>query len=603
MNKFDPTSHNITEEQKAELKKLFPGAFTEQGIDFDRLKTLLGEAVETGPERYSFTWPGKTEAIRAAQATSMGMLVPDKASSVDWDTTENLYLEGDNLEILKLLQKSYTGKVKMIYIDPPYNTGKDFVYPDKYGEGLKTYLEYTGQIDGEGKKLTTNTETDGRYHSKWLNMMYPRLMLARNLLKEDGVIFVSIDDHEVHNLRRIMDEIYGPENFVACISRRTKVGGGSAAKWFAIENDYVIVYLRNYSRAQEFFAPYDEEYLTRFKEVDSSSRFYWDTFERSYTATKPYTITAPDGTVLTGSWFKSKESFERDYSFGDIRFIKKSDDSWSVQIKTRPAEGRKVRSLLVDNKFKSSQDDLDLLNLKEVFDFPKPVSLIKELLSACTKESDIILDFFSGSATTAHAILNLNAEDGGSRRFILTQLQETAPEDSEAKKAGFNNIAEIGRERIKRAANKVREEQAEKIAARETPLDTGFKVYRLMPSTFNVWNVKAEDDLQQKLVDSTSLIKGDAKEEDVLTELILKSGYGLAEKTEEIVVSGKKFHSVAGGKLIVSLESGLTLEQVRAIAERKPAQFVTREVGFASDDILTNTAQIMKDKGIDFRVL
>lgn len=614
MNKFDPTSHNITDENKAELKALFPEAFTEQGIDFDRLKTLLGEVVETGPERYSFTWPGKTEAIRAAQASSMGTLVPDKASSVDWDTTENLYLEGDNLEILKLLQKSYTGKVKMIYIDPPYNTGKDFVYPDKYGEGLKTYLEYTGQIDGEGKKLSTNPETDGRYHSKWLNMMYPRLMLARNLLKDDGVIFVSIDDHEGHNLRKIMDEVFGAENFVAdIIWNSTKSVTNTALISVAHTHNFV------YAKTIEYWTENREEFRLPetgqgFTNPDNDPRGPWkaDPFQvGGWRPNQQYEIKNPK----TGEVYKPnpESSWKNDYErfqelMADSRIVFGTTGEAGPQRKrflSEALERGRVSTTLWDDIETTANGTKTVKDLfgGSYFTNPKPISLIKRFAQLSTKKDDIIVDFFAGSGTTAHAVMDMNAEDGGSRHFILSQLQEPTPEDSEARKAGYANIAEIGKERIRRAGEKVRKEHAEKITKRGVPLDTGFKTYRLTPSTFNVWDVKNGDDIQQKLVGATSLIKDNAKEEEVLTELILKSGYGLTEKVEQLALGGKKVYSVADGALIVSLETGLTLDLVRQVAERKPAQFVAREHGFSSDDVLTNTAQIMKDKGINFRVL
>ncbi len=628
MDKFDPASHNITEENKKQLKHLFPEAFTEQRIDFDRLKTLLGEVVETGPERYSFNWPGKTEAIRAAQLSSMGTLVPDKESSVDWDTTQNLYLEGDNLEILKLLQKSYTGKVKMIYIDPPYNTGKDFIYPDKYGEGLKTYLEYTGQIDGEGKKLSTNTETDGRYHSKWLNMMYPRLMLARNLLKDDGVIYISIDDHELVNLKRICDEVFGAENYIEIFSRvKTETPSNLSEKTKQII-EYVLAYqksskldglrglsksaqssnpLLNQSNAEKELVFPPNVVLTSMKDqVIDPGEYGTD----SYKVELLESVEIRDGVFVSPIRLRGKFRWTQNYLANEI------SSGTVIAIPTRKLVptyeradyGREVPPNLIDYKVgaetnEQASTELDELMGGKYFEYPKPVSLVTYLINTCCDSDSIILDFFAGSSTTAHAVMKLNAEDGGTRRYAVAQLQEPTPEDSKAKKAGFKDITEIGRERIKRAGAKIREENAEKIAARETPLDTGFKTYRLTESTFNVWDVKKEDDFQQKLVEATSLIKGDAKEEDVLTELILKSGYGLTEKVEEMKIEGKKIYSIAGGLLVVSLDTGLTLTIVRAIADRKPSQFVAREHGFSSDDALTNTAQIMKDKGIDFRVL
>jgi len=621
MNKIDVETKNITEEQKVRLKELFPEAFTEQGVDFERLKNLLGDFADTSPERYSFTWPGKTEAIRASQLSSMGTLVPDKASSVDWNTTENLYLEGDNLEILKLLQKSYTGKVKMIYIDPPYNTGHDFVYPDKYGEGLKTYLEYTGQIDGEGKKLSTNTETDGRYHSKWLNMMYPRLMLARNLLKDDGVIFVSIDDHEVTNLRKIMDEIFGAENFVGDFIWRKKQGGGQSDDYFVTEHEYILVYKKTLS-----FVWMNEVVSAenRFNKEDEFGKFtamklakWGNTARREDRPSMYFPIkdpsgknvypTAPDGG--DGRWRVGKERMN---SLVENNLIIWQDDRMGnltpyekIYYTDGDAKEIKDRSIIFDLAFTGTGTNIltELFGKKDFFENPKPVELIQLFSRNNTTSGDIILDFFSGSATTAHAMISLNAEDGNNRHFILTQLQEPTPENSEAKKAGYENIAEIGKERIRRAAKKILQENGDKINERETPLDTGFKVFRLTSSTFNVWDVNSEDNIQQKLIDSSSLIKGDAKEEDVLTELIIKSGYALTEKVDEITIGGKKIYSVAGGSLFISLSTGLTLLIIREIAEKKPMQFIAREQGFSGDDALTNTTQIMKDKGIDFRVL
>lgn len=633
MNKFDPTSHNITDEKKAELKSLFPEAFTEQGIDFDRLKALLGEVVESGPERYSFTWPGKSEAIRAAQLSSMGTLSPDKESSVDWDTTENLYLEGDNLEILKLLQKSYTGKVKMIYIDPPYNTGKDFVYPDNYGEGLKTYLEYTGQVDGQGKKISTNVETDGRYHSKWLNMMYPRLMLARNLLKEDGIIFLSIDDNEVFNLRKLCDEIFGGDNFVAEFVWIRKKKGAFLSKKVRKMTEYVLCY-QKMDNELKFFGEdaYSDKQQPIVKRTNSLKQLIFpanliktkledgnyevinNTEQTGVSFLNPFVV--KEGVVLNE--LKTEARYVWTQEFLNEEIIKGTDIFLSTKfgfnvLRHDQEEKTKTPSTLIskENNVGTNEDaSMEIANLfnsemGDVFDYAKPSSLIKYLINIVASEDKnaLILDFFAGSGTTAHAVMQLNAEDDGNRKFILSQLPEPILDDSGTRKARYKNIAEIGKERIRLAGVKILEEYADTVKARETPLDTGFKTYRLTSSTFNVWDVKNKDDIQQKLIGATSLIKDNAKEEDVLTELILKSGYGLTEKVEIFTILGKSFYSIADGSLVISLETGLTLDIVRQIAEKKPSQFVAREHGFGSDDVLTNIAQIMKDKGIDFRVL
>jgi len=613
--KFDPTSHTLTNDLKAQLKTLVPEAFTEEAIDFDRLKTLLGEMVDVGQERYSFTWPGKTQAIRAAQTPSIGTLVPDKEASEDWDTTGNLYLEGDNLEILKLLQKSYTGKVKMIYIDPPYNTGKDFVYPDNYGEGLKTYLEYTGQVDGEGKKITTNTETDGRYHSKWLNMMYPRLMLARNLLKEDGVIFISIDDHEQANLKKICDEVYGAENFIAQVIWERAYSPVNTKRYFSESHDYVLVYAKRLENIQSLSLTRSEDANARYENPDNDKRGPWKSTDFSVgprVEENCYEITTPSGRVVTPptgrSWVVSQERYRELYADNRVWF---GADGTSIPSKksflNEVKDGITPMTLWKYSDVGHSQDATKrlkkLFDDKSYFDYPKSVPLIKRMIDLVVKDDDIVLDFFSGSATTAHAVMELNAEDGGDRKFILTQLQETLAEGDVAFQDGYKDIAELGRERIKRAGAKIKAEFAEKLEERETPLDTGFRTYRLSSSTFNTWDATSDDDMQAKLLKSSSLIKNGSREEDVLTELILKSGYGLSLPVEQREIGGIVAHSIADGELLMVLSGSISPEAARAIAESSPKRFIARESAFGSDADLTNTAQIMKDKGIDFRVL
>lgn len=612
--KFDPISHTLTDDLKAQLKTLVPEAFTENAIDFDRLKTILGEMVDGGQERYAFTWPGKTQAIRAAQTPSIGTLVPVKEASEDWDTTGNLYLEGDNLEILKLLQKSYTDMVKMIYIDPPYNTGKDFVYPDNYGEGLKTYLEYTGQVDGEGKKITTNTETDGRYHSKWLNMMYPRLMLARNLLKDDGVIFISIDDHEAANLQKICNEIFGEDMVERYIwdladfeeSSFTKTASNTVRK----EHEYIIACYKKemkLGRYSEFRFADREDFIN----PDNDPRGAWMSGNisrngiKSTTGSKFYTITTPLGKQYSRNWTITEEEFHNMVEDNRIYFSKDGEGVPRMKIFKSEASNSIQSSVLkgLKTSITGKNQIKELFNGKIIFDFPKPTNLIKRLIELSTSSDSLIVDFFSGSAPTAHSVMELNAEDRGSRKFILTQLQEQTPEDSEARKAGYQNIAELGRERVKRAGAKIKTDYADKLVERETSLDTGFRTYRLTTSTFNTWDTTSDDDIQAKLLNVTSLIKTDANTEDVLTELILKSGYGLSEIVTATEVNGVKVYSVAEGELMIVLEGAVREAAVRAIADMSPKRFIAREDAFSNDASLTNTAQIMKDKGIDFRVL
>lgn len=621
--KFDPTSHTLTDDLKDQLKQLVPEAFTEQGIDFDRLKTLLGENIDVGQERYSFTWPGKTQAIRAAQTSSIGTLVPDEGSSEDWDTTGNLYLEGDNLEILKLLQKSYTGKVKMIYIDPPYNTGKDFVYPDNYGEGLKTYLEYTGQIDGEGKKITTNTEIDGRYHSKWLNMMYPRLMLARNLLNENGVIFVSIDDHEVQNLRKIMDEVFGPENFFAQLTRRAMHTVRNSSKDFNLHADYVI----SYAKRKSWFEADKSRYIRQ--TVDKTANYPFDDqdgkgpykldplYARNFYT--PYVHIFNNGIAWQapeGSYPRySEETLEEMESEGRIVFPENAEIKAKRHLKD-VQEGQPPNTILSPEDVGFNSDGTrelkQVLGSDKVFSQPKPTKLVTFLASLLRDKEAVVMDFFSGSGTTAHAIMNLNIEDGGTRKYIVTQLQEPLdPSDrNQTVAVGFCNsigkpltIAEIGKERIRRAGAKIKVEFADQLAERETPFDSGFRTYRLSSSTFNTWDATSGDDIQAKLLEGTSIIKSDARDEDVLAELILKSGYGLSSPVTAVEIKGVTTHSVADGELLIVLSGSVSQDTVRAIAESNPKRFIARESAFGNDADLTNAAQIMKDKGIDFRVL
>lgn len=613
--KFDPTSHTLTNDLKAQLKTLVPEAFTEEAIDFDRLKTLLGEMVDVGQERYSFTWPGKTQAIRAAQTPSIGTLVPDKEASEDWDTTGNLYLEGDNLEILKLLQKSYTGKVKMIYIDPPYNTGKDFVYPDNYGEGLKTYLEYTGQVDGEGKKITTNTETDGRYHSKWLNMMYPRLMLARNLLKDDGVIFISIDDHEQANLKKICDEVYGAENFIAQVVWERAYSPVNTKRYFSESHDYVLVYAKRLENIPNLALSRSDDANARYENPDNDERGVWKAGDISVgpaVETNIYEIQTPSGRAVMPpagySWRYTKAKFEQLKADNRIWFGESGNNVPAIKrFLTEVKDGITPMTLWKYTDVGHSQDATkklkELFEDKSYFEYPKSVPLIKRMIDLVVKDDDIILDFFSGSATTAHAVMELNAEDGGDRKFILTQLQETLSEGDVAFQDGYKDIAELGRERVKRAGAKIKAEFAEKLEERGAPLDTGFRTYRLSSSTFNTWDATSDDDMQAKLLESSSLIKDDSREEDVLTELILKSGYGLSLPVERREIGGINAHSIADGELLIVLSGSVSPEVARAIAESSPKRFIARESAFGSDADLTNTAQIMKDKGIDFRVL
>lgn len=623
----------------AELMAVFPEAVTEKKIDFDRLKQLLGEAIDTGPERYSFTWPGKAEAIRASQVPSVGTLVPDREKSVDWDTTQNLFIEGDNLEVLKLLQKSYAGKVKMVYIDPPYNTGKEFIYPDKYGEGMKTYLQYTGQVDTEGNKFSTNPETDGRYHSKWLDMMYPRLMLARNLLKKDGVIFVSIDDHEVHNLRRIMDEIFGPENWIATLTVVMNLKGNPDNFGFSDTHEYAMVYARNKDQTTFFEYPVDEETLADnweedeyglFKKADTLRRTGQDASrEKRPKGWFPVFVDDESNVYVTADdkpkdlshkvlWPKNEEGEELSWTWGKKKITEEPhnlivtnarDGGINIYKKQRPGLGdlptTKPKTIFYKPDYSTSTATLLLKKLlgKKLFETPKPVLFLQDLVKLVTRNDDLVLDFFAGSGTTAHATLSLNAQDNESRKFILVQLPEPTEENSEAYKAGYKDITGIAEERIRRAGTNIKEELADKIEKRVTPLDTGFRVLRLTESTFKPWDSSPDGNIQERLELAVNPIRSGASDEDVLHEILLKSGFEITVPIEKKKVAGVSVYSIQDGGMFLTLQDGLTLDFIREVAKLEPARFVALERGFGSDDLLTNAAQLLKEAGIEFRII
>jgi adenine-specific DNA-methyltransferase len=604
--KLDLHSLDIARQQKEKLRQLFPEVFTEAGIDFDRLKQTLGKSIDTEKERYSMTWPGKSECFQLIQNPSIGTLKPVRDESVNFDNSENLFIEGDNLEVLKLLQKSYYGKIKMIYIDPPYNTGNDFIYPDDFKENLSTYLQYTGQVDTEGRKFSTNTDTEGRFHSKWLNMMYPRLFLAKNLLRDDGVIFISIDDNEVCNLRKICDEIFGEENFVAVLLKKSKIGGGSDTKYIIKEHEYIICYSKNISRLPEMFVKHDREYLKRYKEEDENGKYFWDTFARPGLKNPiNYDIVAPDGSVINGDWIRSKNRFERDLEKGEIRFVKKNGGDWSVQFKQRlNIEGRKPRSLSSDfgGTIEGKNEIRELLKNERIFLYPKSSKLLKYLINIINDRDAFILDFFAGSATTAHAVLDLNKEDGGNRKFIMVQLPEKCDEKSEAYKAGFKTIADIGKERIRRVIAKIKQENSQSLFKKQ--LDLGFKSFKLDSSNFKIWNTEGistgQEALEKQLELHINHINPDSSQEDILFEILLKAGYQLSDKVKKIELAGKNVYSVNEGVMLICLEKELTKEVIKAMADRKPGRVICLDQGFTNNDQLkTNAVQIMKSKGVD----
>ena len=607
MTKEEGSSLDMVNGNLERLKSIFPEAFTEDGVDFDVLRQLLGDDIAEGEEKYGLNWFGKKKARQIALTPSMGTLRPCKKESVDWDTTKNLFIEGDNLEVLKLLQKSYANKVKMIYIDPPYNTGKEFIYPDKFQDNLDTYLRYTKQKDDEGLKTSSNAESSGRYHTNWLNMMYPRLKLARNLLTDDGVIFISIDNNEIHNLRKICDEVFGEENLIESFIWDKK----NSAKGVPPQNMVVNVheYILCYSKSGGSKLVGELRTTETFSNPDNDPRGPWrlsnikSTLEREK---DKFSILDPEtGNEFVNYWAFSKISLERMIAENRIIFPK-SPDGLPKQKEFFNKFSNPYIPIMSQLGIFHSQDTAEkaidkMMEIKS-FLYRKPLNLIKKLISQGTNFGDVVLDFFSGSATTAHAMMQLNSEDDGKRKFIMVQLPEPTSESSEAYKAGYKNIADIGKERIRRATTKIRE---------ENPMfagDLGFKVFKLDSSNIRAWNPDRHD-LEQTLLDHTEHLIEGRSEEDVLYELLLKRGVDLTVPIEEKTIMGKTVYSIGYGVLFACLAPAVGSDEVEILAqgiidwhkELEPAsdtQVVFRDSAFADDIAKTNISAILEQHGI-----
>jgi len=626
--KMEGTSLDISAENRAQLRQLFPSVFTEtvndkgelvESVDFEKLKAELGtftDLFETRRERYGMDWPGKKEALKLIQTPSAATLKPYREESVNFETTENLFIEGDNLEVLKLLQKSYYGKVKMIYIDPPYNTGKEFIYPDNYSESLETYLEYAGLIDGDGKKFSTNTVNEGRFHTKWLNMMYPRLYLARNLLRDDGIIFVSIDDNEVHNLRLLMNEVFGEENMLQQIVWKRHAGGGNDSKYFAVDHEYLIACAKNTSSIERLRQPLSEDDIAEFKYTDKYSDTFGPYKLKSFSRMRPddprptltYDIIAPDGTKLRDTWKWEEIRFLKALKEEKVQIRKDRNGKWQVEYKIYlksivqdeddGEEKTKVpRSLFLDveRNAEGKKQLRELFEQENIFNNPKPIGLIKHLMSFAMGSNDIALDFFSGSSPTAHAALDLNRHDGGKRKFILIQLPEPCAEDTEAYKAGYKTIANIGKERIRRVIKKLDDEQKSKLnLGGVTVQDRGFKVLKLDKSNFRQWQKLEPDAKPEKVIEQLDLhidhIDHKATQEDLLYEILIKAGFTATEKIETKSITGKQVFSIADGGLLICLDKEVTRELIDAVAEAEPIQFFCLDSAFHGNDQLKANA-------------
>jgi adenine-specific DNA-methyltransferase len=624
MQKLENKTLDLVSENINQLRELFPEAFKEGKIDFDALRRVLGDEVETENERYSFTWHGKSDAIKLTLRQSTGTLKPCKEESKDWDTTQNLFIEGDNLEVLRILQASYRNKIKMIYIDPPYNTGNDFIYEDDFKDPIKNYKEKVGEI---GK---ANPETTGRYHTNWLNMMYPRLRLARNLLKDDGAIFISIDDHEVHNLRKICDEVFGEENFIGCIVRTTGQTTGQDSEGLGSSFDYLMVY----SKSPDLtllglpLTPHD---LKRFENEDERGKYAYDQMRKTGSNDKRedrpnmyYPIKDPDGkevypvgptTGYESCWRFEEKTYKKLLEENIILWKKTKKDGeevWWPYVKYY-LEGRTKRPSplwddLEGNK-KASRDLRSLFENKKLFDFPKPLELIIRIAQISCNFNDLILDFFSGSATTAHAVMALNADDGGNRRCISVQIPEKCDEKSEAFKAGYKNIAEISKERIRRAGEKIKSEKESNQGDlfnqqdESNDLDIGFKVFKLEETNFTQWDEEMSDK-ELSLLRSVQSLKPNCTQEDALYEILLKYGIDISLPIEEKEIRGKKVFSLAGNYLLICLEKDLGLDVIEEIAKLKATRVVFYDDGFKDDSVKLNAEQTLKKFGVeDIRVI
>lgn len=619
MHSLDGVQRNIEM-----IGKLFPNAITEvkrdgkveHAIDFDVLRQELSDSIVEGrEERYQFTWPDKKKAMLAANAPITATLRPVVADSVGKDGTpggfdsENLYIEGDNLEVLKLLQETYLGKVKMIYIDPPYNTGNDFVYNDEFGMRSEEWDAASGNYDDEGNqivgKLELNTESNGRFHTDWLNMIYPRLKIAKDLLADDGSIFVTLDEHEIGNCRKILDEVFGESSFIATVVWENFYGRSNAAAISPAHN-YILIYSKageNWKNVRRLL-PRDEKTVSKYKNPDNDPRGDWRLGPIFASGERHeglmYTITTPSGRKVSppkGShWRMLEKDFWKMYEDGRILFGMDGNGAPAVKLYLQDVQdGMVPRSIWSCSEVGHTQDakrEIQALFPDEVpFDTPKPTKLIKQIAYISCAENDIILDFFSGSATTAHAVMKLNAEDGGHRKFIMVQLPEKTDEESEAYKAGYKNICEIGKERIRRAGRKIKEDAG---LTAPTDLDIGFRCLRLDSSNMENVYYTPEKTQQQDLFSLVDNVKSDRTPEDLLFQVMLDLGVLLSSSIEVKEIAGKKVFNVADGFLLACFDHDVTEETVKAIAQMKPYYAVFRDSSMANDSVATNFDQIFE---------
>ena len=616
MKKLNMQTTNIVDENIKRIGELFPNCLIERinaegkpevAIDFDQLRQELSkDIVEGNEERYQFTWPDKRNAIRLANAPTTDTLRPCREESVDFDNTQNLYIEGDNLQVLKLLRENYLGKVKMIYIDPPYNTGNDFVYNDDFSQSAGEYMHNSGQEDEEGNRLVANSESNGRFHTDWLNMIYPRLKVAKDLLTDDGAIFISIDDHEIENLKKICSEIYGERNFVACVVWQRTYAPISLKKHFSESHDFCLIYARNLDKFTMNLLPRSEKQNKDYKNPDNDSRGPWKVGNLTVgpaVEKQIYPIVGPTGkTFLPPSgycWRFTKERFEQLRADNRIWFGTDGSNSPVPKLFLSEVQDGVTPMTLwtfdeVGHGQEATRELRDLMGAS-VFTSPKPIRYMSRLLQIGSNKDSIVLDFFSGSSSTAHTVFKLNAEDGGKRKFIMVQLPEATDEKSEAYKAGYKNICEIGKERIRRAGKKILEEQKAKQPdlfnkMGGVNLDIGFRVLKLDSSNMqDVYYTPAEFNERDLFEDN---IKPDRTEEDLLFQTMIELGIELSAKIEQTQIAGKTVWNVSDGYLMACFDEAVNETTITEIAKQQPYYFVMRDKSLANDNVADNFEQI-----------
>ncbi len=642
LNKMDGMSMNIEQTEMEKLKSVFPQCFAEGKLDIDKLLGLCGEYIDNDFEKYKFEWKGKMESLKLAQKRSTGTLRPCKAESVNFDETQNLYIEGDNLEVLKLLQTAYYNKIKMIYIDPPYNTGNDFVYEDDFADPMARYKEVTSQT------TKSNPETMGRYHTNWLNMMYPRLRLASNLLTDDGVIFISIDDNEITNLRKICNEIFGEENFIGTIIIKSNPRGSMSTAEIAGLHEYLVLYCKNRDCVNVIGHELSESMTSEYKYTDENGAYrllglrmrggFWRRSERPNLYFPIYinpangevsleksnifceeAVPVQPSTMEDGTWRWSKDKISQNTHllFGKT-VIRDGETVWDIYQKDYldRDEGRrtKAKSIWDESEINYQNGTTEIKNLlgsSAIFDYSKPIFLIEQAMRMIDiNAGDVILDFFSGSATTAHAVMHLNAEDMGSRKFVCVQLPEACDEKTAAFKEGYKNICEIGKERIRRAGKKILEENAQAQLNDEDkkPLDVGFKVFKLDTSNLKKWDGTPLEETQidmfyERLNSMIDTVKDDRTDMDVVYEVMLKMGIPLDVEVQYMEIGDKIAYIVGDFLLMICLAKNITAEDIENMAQYAPAKIICAEAGFADDSALSNAHYILKDRSIELKLV